>query len=69
MKPICYNMYKWGVQMDVGGATTEKSRGDSLLGTKGGAIVQKILKVYQLYYWRISASSTFIIQCSILIIR
>ena len=28
MKPICYNMYKWGVQTDVGGggAITENSR-------------------------------------------
>ena len=26
MKTICYNMYKWGVQTDVGGAITEKSQ-------------------------------------------
>ena len=24
MQPICYNMYKWGVQMDVGGGNNRK---------------------------------------------
>ena len=34
MQPICYNMYKWGLQMDVG-VITEKSQNNFVGSLKG----------------------------------